>query len=328
VIQLIGRLVRRRQDEPQTLRRRAAAAFGRGDNAAGVVALFALTRRGDPAAAFQLGECYEKGIGVVVNFVEAVRWHQHAAEHGHVKAMGKLGDIHLSGRTISIDGSPVARMETDPRKLGCNSLRPAGMSVPQDFAKALHWNRLAAEQGDADAQARLGGQYAAAMGCAQDLAEARKWFLASAEQGCAAGQFGMGALLAGASSGANEIATAAAWFDKAAAQGNMPAKLSLAILLIEGQGLAADPVRAAKLLTEAAQADVTEAMFRLGALYCRPDFDGRNQTLAETWLRRAGTRGHAAALSALTRLLADVEIAGKTKPGAGNPAYELINSAE
>jgi TPR repeat protein len=219
--------------------------------------------------------------------------------------MSRLGDIYLSGRIVGIGGLPIARTETEPLKLGFNRLRPAGMSVSQDFTKALYWNRLAAERGDADAQARLGGHYAAGLGCAPDLAEAHKWFLASAEQGCASGQFGLGVLHTGAVPDAADIVEAAAWFEKAVAQGNILAKLSLAVLLIEGQGLPADPVRAARLLTEAAEANLTEAMFRLGELYCRPGFVGRDLTLAETWLRRAGTRDHAAARSALIRLLAE-----------------------
>ncbi len=301
----IGRLLGRfRPDEPAVLHARAARSFARGDNAAGVAALVSLAGAGDVEAAFRLGDCYERGIGVILNFANAVFWYESAAGQGVVKAMSRLGDIYLSGRLVRIGGVPPAAGDTNPALLGRNRLRPGGLSVPQDFAKALHWNRMAAEQGDAEAQARLGGQFAAGLGVAADIDEARKWFLAAAEQGCASGEFGVGALYAGAA-GMADNAKAAVWFERAAAQGNPLAKLSLAVLLIEGKAVPADPVRAAKLLTEAAEADQTEAMYRLGELHRNRSFAGRDPVLAETWLRRAGTRGHSAAHAALARVLSD-----------------------
>lgn len=300
----VGRLLRRyKEDEPDALRRQADWCFARGDNAAGLSALLALAdSQEDPVIAFRLGNCYERGIGVIPNFVNAVRWYERAAAQGGVNAMSRLGDIYLSGRIVRIGGSVITATESDPAMLGRNRLRPGGMSVPQDFTKAFHWNKAAAELGDAEAQARLGSQFIAGLGTAADAIQARIWFQASAEQGCAAGQFGLGAFYAGAVPGAADSRKAVDLFEKAAAQGNPLAKLSLALLLIGGQ---ADPVRAAKLLTEAAEANNTEAMFRLGELYRSRGFAGRNLKLAETWLRRAGTRGHTRALLGLACLMVE-----------------------
>ena len=296
-----GRLLQRQQhDTPDALRRRADRCFARGDNAAGLRVLLALADLQDPDIALRLGECYERGIGVIPNFVSAVRWYEQAAGRGSVEAMSRLGDIYLSGRVVPVGNSAVSGTESDLALLGCNRLRPAGRSVPQDWGKAFHWNMAAAEKGDAEAQARLGSQFIAGLGVGKDLAQGEHWFRASAEQGCAAGQFGLGALYAGTNGG-----KAADLLEKAAAQGNPLAKLSLAILLIAGQGVPVDRERGAKLLTEVAEAGNTEAMFRLGEVYRSRDFAGRNLAMAETWLRRAGTRGHMQALLALACLLVD-----------------------
>jgi TPR repeat protein len=297
------RLLRRdRHGGPDALRKRADRCFGRGDNAAGLRVLLALALADFENAdiAFRIGECYERGIGAIPNFVSAVRWYEQAASRRSVTAMSRLGDIYLSGRVVGIGSSAVPATESDLALLGCNRLRPTGWSVPRDSGKALHWNMAAAEQGDAEAQARLGSQFVAGEGVGKDLAKGEQWFRASADQGCAAGQFGLGALYAGTDGG-----KAAALFEKAAAQGNPLAKLSLAMLLIAGQGIPADQDRGAKLLTEAAETGNTEAMFRLGELYRSRGFAGRNLTMAETWLRRAGTRGHTPALLALACLLVD-----------------------
>ncbi len=293
-------LLRRQQGTPDALRSQADRCFARGDNAAGVRALLALAEHQDPDIALRLGECYERGIGVIPNFVSAVRWYEQAAGRGSVKAMSRLGDIYLSGRVVPIGGSTAAGTGSDPALLGCNRLRPAGRSVPQDLEKARYWNMAAAEQGEAEAQARLGSQFAAGLGVGKDLAQAERWFSASADQECAAGQFGLGALYAGTNAG-----KAAELFEKAAAHGNPLAKLSLAMLLVAGQAIPVDRDRGARLLTEAAEAGNTEAMFRLGELYRSRGFAGYDLAKAETWLRRAGTRGHTPALLAVACLLVD-----------------------
>ena len=55
--------------------------------------------------------------------------------------------------------------------------------MPQDYAEAVKWYRLAAEQGDADAQDKLGVTYAGGEGVPQDYAEAVRWYRLAAEQG-------------------------------------------------------------------------------------------------------------------------------------------------
>jgi hypothetical protein len=58
-----------------------------------------------------------------------------------------------------------------------------GNFVPQDRVKAAQWYRLAAEQGNAQAQGTLGYMYAAGLGVAQDYVLAHMWFDLSAQQG-------------------------------------------------------------------------------------------------------------------------------------------------
>ena len=51
-----------------------------------------------------------------------------------------------------------------------------GLGVPQDEAEAVRWYRLAAEQGDAEAQFNLGAMYAIGRGVPQDDVTAHMWF--------------------------------------------------------------------------------------------------------------------------------------------------------
>jgi TPR repeat protein len=58
-----------------------------------------------------------------------------------------------------------------------------GEGVEQDYSEAVRWFRLAAEQGDPDAQYNLATMYDQGRGVPQDPAAAMKWWRLAAEQG-------------------------------------------------------------------------------------------------------------------------------------------------
>ena len=68
-----------------------------------------------------------------------------------------------------------------------------GNGVLQDYAEAVKWYRLSAEQGYAGAQYNLGVMYDKGDGVLQDYTEALKWYRLSAEQGYAVAQYNLGA---------------------------------------------------------------------------------------------------------------------------------------
>ena len=55
--------------------------------------------------------------------------------------------------------------------------------MPQDYAEALRWYRLAAAQGVANAQTSLGFMYALGQGVPQDYVQAHMWFNLAEAQG-------------------------------------------------------------------------------------------------------------------------------------------------
>jgi TPR repeat protein len=57
--------------------------------------------------------------------------------------------------------------------------------VPQNYAEAVKWFRLAADQGNLDAQLNLGRKYTFGVGVPQNHAEAFKWFRLAADRGIA-----------------------------------------------------------------------------------------------------------------------------------------------
>jgi len=54
-----------------------------------------------------------------------------------------------------------------------------------DYAEAMRWYRIAADQGSAEAQFEIGVLYDTGQGVAQDAAEAMRWYQRAADQGFA-----------------------------------------------------------------------------------------------------------------------------------------------
>ncbi|RYG98277.1 MAG: sel1 repeat family protein [Alphaproteobacteria bacterium] len=101
----------------------------------------------------------------------------------------RVGDYKVPGSTQEVDRLRKAAEQGNAEaqnKLGFMYFR--GDGVPQDYAQSMNWFRKAAEQGDADAQHNLGGMYASGNGVPQDYAQATNWYRKAAEQGDTNGQ--------------------------------------------------------------------------------------------------------------------------------------------
>ncbi|MBF0358898.1 MAG: sel1 repeat family protein [Magnetococcales bacterium] len=91
-----------------------------------------------------------------------------------------------------------------------------GKEVAQDYAEALHWHTLAAEQGHPLAQHDLGTMYLEGLGTTPDASAALHWFTKAAEQGDAKAQSNLGILYATGEGVEEDIVEAAKWFHLAA----------------------------------------------------------------------------------------------------------------
>jgi len=119
-----------------------------------------------------------------------------------------------------------------------------------DDATALsHWHPLA-EQGDADAQFRLGVMYESGQGVPRSDAEAIKWYRKAAEQDDAVAQFNLGIMYAKGVS--PNHAEAALWYRRAADYGLAGAQFNLGMMYGGGEGVPQDYVQAHMWLNLAA----------------------------------------------------------------------------
>ncbi len=112
-----------------------------------------------------------------------------------------------------------------------------GHGVPASDELAVRWLELAAKQGLAPAQFRLGGFYEKGIVVKKDLAVARDFYAAAAAKGNAKAMHNLGVLYAEGIDGPADYHTAAQWFRKAADRGITDSQYNLAILYARGIGV-------------------------------------------------------------------------------------------
>lgn len=115
-----------------------------------------------------------------------------------------------------------------------------GEGVPQDYAEAVKWFRMAANQDFVLAQYGLGIMYDQGKGVPQDSAEAVKWFRVAANQDFVFAQYILGIMYNQGKGVSQDYAEAVKWYRKAAEQGYAKAQYNLGSKYYDGQGVPQD----------------------------------------------------------------------------------------
>jgi TPR repeat protein len=166
-----------------------------------------------------------------------------------------------------------------------------GQGVEQDYAEALKWYRRAAAQGNAAAQLNLGVMYDNGQGVAQNYAEAVRWLRLSAAQGLARAQADLGVMYRDGQGVPQNYAEAVKWFRLAAMQGDANGRVNLGVAYTNGAGVTQDHAEAIKWYRLAAAQGDGGAQYNLGLAY----FDGRgiaqNYVRAHMWFNLSAGSG-------------------------------------
>ena len=123
-----------------------------------------------------------------------------------------------------------------------------------------------AEEGNADAQAKLGVVYASGIGVKLDKKEALKWYKKSAEQGDSLGQW------------------------------------NLAFMYVRGEEVEVDYVRARELFQKSAESGFENAQYDLGMMLLQGLGGKEDRTEAEKWFRKSAAKGYREAKKMLKEL--------------------------
>ena len=106
------------------------------------------SKYGEETVQYLLGIEYETGLHVSVDYKEAIKWYQLAADQGYRIAQNKLGNLFFYGK----------------------------VGVIQHYKEAIKWYQLAADQGDSSSQNMLGIIYRDGNGVTQDKVLAHMYF--------------------------------------------------------------------------------------------------------------------------------------------------------
>jgi|GEM_PF-6114590 len=139
--------------------------------------------KGNPATAYEVGLRFAEGKGVPVNYSEAAKWLDRAAQAGVVPAAFELGKLYEKGLGVTKDMDIARRYYTQAAERG-NAGAMHNLAVfdaggdggSPDFKSAAQWFRKAADRGVVDSQFNLGILYARGVGVEQNLVESYKWF--------------------------------------------------------------------------------------------------------------------------------------------------------
>jgi len=112
-----------------------------------------LAEKGMADAQYNLGVMYEQALGVKQDYQEAIRWWR-----------------------LSAEWRPSGNQGSSQAKYRLGVFYDKGYGVSPDPEEAFKWYKLSAEQGNAEAQLKLGLIYLGRLKVAQDYIEAIEWF--------------------------------------------------------------------------------------------------------------------------------------------------------
>lgn len=141
---------------------------------------------GFPAAAHQLGKCWQDGLGVFPDDEQAELWFRRGAEAGYDFSQYALGGLletqkRMEGAVAWYEKAAAQGNPAAAYRLG--KLYLQGELVSKDVPKALEYLTVSARQGSPFAQYILGKLYLMGKDVEQDREKAYRWFEMSAEQG-------------------------------------------------------------------------------------------------------------------------------------------------
>ncbi|PZO12165.1 MAG: hypothetical protein DCE87_15120 [Betaproteobacteria bacterium] len=140
-----------------------------------------------------------------------------------------------------------------------------------------------AEAGDTDAQFRVGVAYDFGKGAPRDGKEAMKWYRMAAENGNAEAQNSFGSGL----QAEKRYAEALAWYEKASSRGHALATNNLAYLYDMGLGVKQDRLKGFELYAQAADLGSAEAMWNMANMHGSGQIGEKDMVAACVWSKRA-----------------------------------------
>lgn len=176
---------------------------------------------GSAHAQYQLGQCYEEGIGVERNLAKAFKLYWLASDNCR-PAKERLNKDSYQGKLAkwlkkAVNGNLLS--DSDLAKAICSYQH--GWGVDCDMTAAVEWWRRAADMGNAYAADQIGDSYYCGDGgMPKDAEMAFEYYLKAADGGYAGAYFTLGLCYSNSTGVNRDDEKAFYWFTKAATNGN------------------------------------------------------------------------------------------------------------
>lgn len=274
---------------------RGLAAFSAGDHPMALRLLQPFAARGDGNAQFFVGNIYESGKAMPVNYAEAARWYQRAAEQGQSEAMFQLGVFYINGTGVTRNEAVGIQWVQRAASTGQESARcyyawalaEGKFGLARNVAQGMAILRKGSEEGSAECEARLGVIYfygtSGQARPADGVALMRRAF--EKDRNYVAGVLGVAAETGKGTP--KNLQEAVQWYRKAGAG----YRVNLAEILIAGPENIRDQKEGMAVLEQAIAAGDEMAAFNLGFYYERGKGLPRDFAKALQSYRRAAELG-------------------------------------
>ena len=185
--------------------------------------LRAAADQGHAPAMTSLGYVYEQMSGDISekdkSDVEAATWFLFAAEQGETDAQYRLGEMYRQGRAEAWRWGDASTGAKELVAIGWTRNQIVHLGQHTNDVVAAVWFRLAASQGHAGAQFRLGNAYAQGTGVGMDKERAVMWHEEAAAQGDRYSQYVLGCFFENGDGVPVDCDAAVRWYRLAAALG-------------------------------------------------------------------------------------------------------------
>lgn len=241
---------------------------------------------------YGLGWCYQNGIGVDTDEVQAVDWYKKAVERGNRRALFHLGSCYAKGlgglpkdeRKAFVLYQEAERLNVPGTAYAIGLCFLEGKGVEKDLEKGLAYLNRAASEGDVKAMNSLAKCFAEGIGVAIDKTKAIEWLSKASDAGDHISAQRLVWFCENLDLGKDESFRL---YKEAAERGNTGAMYNLAKCYQKGLGAEQDLDAAIHWYSQAEKKCI-KAAYKLGRCFEVRD----DPRLSVEWYQTSGTRGY------------------------------------